>query len=122
MTAPFMIAVPGSSRFAAPFAVADAPVTRVVTVLVRGTVVVPCVVLAASAVTTVTATPSAIVGIAVVSGTTLGGIVVPGIVTAYVILLPSAVTGIALPLPEAVYFVGSESVAVSGLDGDKDKP
>ena len=44
MTAPFMIAVPGSSRFAAPFAVADAPVTRIVTVLVRSVVIVPRVV------------------------------------------------------------------------------
>ena len=83
MTAPFMIAVPGSSRFAAPFAVADAPATRVVTVLVRGAIVVPCIVLAASVVTTVTALPSAIVGIAVVSGTMPGGIVVPGTVVVH---------------------------------------
>ena len=116
MTAPFMIAVPGSSRFAAPFAVADAPATRVVTVLVRGAIVVPCIVFAASVL------PSAIVGIAVVTGIMLGGIVVPGIVVVYMIFLPSAVTRIAVPLPEAVYCVGSENVAVSGLDGDEDEP
>ncbi|KAL2059547.1 hypothetical protein ABVK25_000840 [Lepraria finkii] len=119
MTAPFMIAVPGSSRLAAPFAVADAHATCVVTVLVRGAIVVPGIVLAASVVTTVTILILAIVCIAVVSGAMLGGIVVSGTVVVYVISSPSAVTGIALPFLEAAYCVESESVAVSG---DEDEP
>ena len=56
-------------------------------------------------------------GIVVVAETILGGIVVPGIVVVHVISSPNAVAEIALPLPDAVSCIGSESVAVSGVDG-----
>ena len=120
--APVMKALPGYSLFAAPFAVADALAICVVIVLVRGPMVVPGTVLAASVVTMLMVLPLAIVSIAVASGTTLDGIVVPGIVVVYTSSSPNAVAGIALSLPDAVYWVGSESVAVSGLDGEEGEP
>lgn len=94
----------GLRRAEAPFFVADAPASLVVTVDVCGASVVPGIVLAASVVVTVPIVlPLATIGLVVVTETMLGGTVVPEIVVVYVISWPSAVAGIALPLPEAVY-------------------
>lgn len=85
MTAKVITVAPGSRIFAAPFAVADAAATRVVTVLVRGPMVVPGIVLAASVDTRVVAVSSTMVGIVVAAETTLDGIVVPEMIVVYVI-------------------------------------
>ena len=85
MTAKVMVVAPGSMIHATPFAVADAAATRVVTVLVRGPMVVPGIVLAASIDTRVVVMSLAMVEIVVAAETILGGIVVPGMTVVYVI-------------------------------------
>ena len=85
MTTKVTAVAPGSKIYAIPFAVADAAATRVVTVLVRGPMVVPGIVLAASVETRAVAVLSAMVGIVVTAETILGGIVVPDMTVVYVI-------------------------------------
>lgn len=81
----YRIAGPHCRDDAAPFFVADAPASLVVTVLVCGATVVPGIVLTGSVVTKLTVLPADTVGIVVTVGRMLGGIVVPGIVVVYVI-------------------------------------
>ena len=85
MTTKITAVAPGSRIYATPFAVADAAATRVVTVLVRGPMVVPGIVLTASVDTRVVAVSSAMVGIVIPAETIVGGIVVPDMTVVYVI-------------------------------------
>ena len=98
----------------------DEAATCVTTVVVCGGTVVPGTVVAATVLTGFAVTPLGKLCVTVIAAIVLGAFVVPGIVVVYVISCPSEFEGMAPPTPVPVNCVGTESVAVFGLeDGEE---
>jgi hypothetical protein len=94
----------------------DELLSSVTMVVACGGTVVPGIVVAATVETGFAVTPLAKLCVTVCAAIVVAGFVVPGIVVVYVTSCPSEFDGIAPPTPVPVNCVGTDRVAVLGLE------
>lgn len=94
----------------------DELLSAVTMVVACGGIVVPGIVVAATVETGVAVAPLVKLCVTVCAAIVVAGFVVPGIVVVYVTSCPSELDGIAPPTPDPVNCVGTDRVAVLGLE------